>query len=362
MKYITFENSKIDYKHNVIDSKMVQMPDGTYQKQITLDVIENENERYEVVAIMDHSYSPKGNLIRHLDFDVEIPKRFRHTDGFCECCNHNRDRTHLYLVLDKTDGSIHQLGSSCVKKYVGLDPREVESSLKMMEKYSEFNHSCFKKFYKLSDIVALSIASIDKHGYRPASEFGDCTKSDVIELNLGVMGTRQFGYNSKDELIKSLTPQAEKVIAYWNEEVKDDTEFHHNIKLICSEGYISRKGIGIAAYLYQGYRKEMDRREKQRRTEEMNAKVDFFGEIKKRYRKMEVEKAKILCSWASPYGYNTEIVIYEIILKGINGIFIWKTSNAVTGGDEISFTVKDHKIYKGVKQTEITRVRVELQE
>lgn len=357
MKYITFENTKINYQHKVVDSRMVQMPDGTYQKEITLDIAENENDRYEVVAIMEHN-SIKGNLIRHLDFDVEIPEKFRHTDGFCECCNHNRDRTHLYLVLDKTDGSIHQMGSSCVRKYTNLDPKEIEASLKTLGKYNDFNYSCFKRFYKLTDIVALSIASIDKHGYRPSSEFGDCTKSDVIELNNRVMGTRQFGYASKDELVKALTPEAEKVIAYWRDEVKDDSEFNHNAKFIASEEYISSKQIGFASYLYQGYRKEMSKREEERRIKEMNASVDFFGEIKKRYKDMEVERAKVICSWSSSYGYNNEIAIYEIILKGVNSIFIWKTQNAVTGGDEISFTVKDHKTYNGVKQTEITRVRV----
>lgn len=354
MKFTVYQNEKVKYQHKIIGSTMVKMSDGTYRKEITLDVTENENDRYEVIAKLERG--SKGNMIHHINQNIDIPKKYRETDGFCECCGQNRYRHNLYLVADKTDGTIHQVGSSCIRKYTGdIDEADVERTMKILEGYKEYNRSAFQRYYDLKEIVSIAKAHIDMFGYKSSRDLAP-TKEDVMKTWKDEKA-EILGYSSIEKLYKALFDEVDKVIDYWRNEVDDNSDFNHNMKLVASEDYVAANHIGFATYLYQGYRKEMDRREKLRRIEEENKSIDFFGEIKKRYKNLIVDTVRVITSWESSYGYNNTVAIYEIKLKGINSIFTWKTQSIVDEGDEISFTVKDHKVYNGVKQTEITRVR-----
>lgn len=83
----------------------------------------------------------------------------------------------------------------------------------------------------------------------------------------------------------------------------------------------------------------------------------YVGNIKDKI-ELTVKEVRFLYSKYYGYGYSgTEYNVYRIVGTD-NNIYIWGTAGIVEEGDTITATVKDHRDYKGEKQTVITRGKI----
>lgn len=98
---------------------------------------------WSFLATLDHEMGAECTIIRKIA-DVEIPTKFRSTGAVCDHCNRVQRRTQTF-VIQHENGTFKQVGSSCLKDFLGHDVSrmltsasylaELASSLEMEEGY-----------------------------------------------------------------------------------------------------------------------------------------------------------------------------------------------------------------------------------
>ena len=134
-----------------------------------------------------------------------------------------------------------------------------------------------------------------------------------------------------------------------------------NLKVALSLEYIGWDKIGLIVSAFPAYNKnleiEAERRERERKAREEGELSKYVGEVGKRV-SFKPADYKVLTSWETMYGTTT---LYKIVDEAGN-VFIWKASAWINAGrpvEKITGTVKEHSEYGGVKQTVLTRCKVE---
>lgn len=86
---------------------------------------------YKLVAVVDNT---TGGSIE-IDEDESVPKEFLQTSGQCDLCKQERYRGKNFIVKDGDSGEYMRLGSSCVKKYIGIDPSKYIRTLNYLRDF-----------------------------------------------------------------------------------------------------------------------------------------------------------------------------------------------------------------------------------
>ena len=329
---------------------------------------------YEFVAVLEnHNH---GNIIRKINNDIEIPNRFKFTDNICEHCNSKRRRNELYIIRNIKTGEFKQVGSNCLMLYTnGLNAEYIASyinGITELEEFDGFIGGGERVYYSVEDVIRYSIGAIDKIGYFnanssfPTKSLVSCIMSSMcgIEEVNKILNRNHFNveFNKKDFTKEDIEDKIDKVIEYYLS-LENNNDFINNVQVILKEKYVEPHNLGFICYLPQGYYKHIKNEIQRAEQNLINKKSEYFGEIGKRYKAEKVYEAECITWYETMYGI---INIYKFVLENGN-ILIWKTSNCycddeLKNCEEITFTIKDHKEYKGTKQTEVTRCKLNIKE
>ena len=374
-----------------------------YYKFVLVDVEGTARiDDWECIAVLE--IHGNGNIIRRINTDIEMPDRFKASENVCEHCGSYRNRKNLYVIHNVKTDEWKQVGGNCLMLYTGgLNIEYVASYMdgitELEEQDGMFGTSFGVPYYKVEDVLAWAVEVIGKTGYFN-SNFSLPTKRTVAhflfekDLSMAIIESNKDFHSrkldirfSKNDFLKPDTNETvNKIIKYYND-LEDNSEFVHNIKIMLAEGFVASKNFGYLCYLPHGYAKHIEREvERAKRLEE---KHEYFGEVGKRYKDVKVFHAERLTSWETDYGWMN---LYKIILES-GEVLTWKTSNdlfdcmfedkyydvngehqawVVDNEDEdkghwerhyitidsITFTVKEHKTYNEQKQTEVTRCKL----
>lgn len=324
-------------------------------------------DNWECIAVLE--VHDVGNIIRRINTEIEIPERFKHTENICEHCNSKRQRNNLYVIHNIETDEWKQVGGNCLKLYTGgLNMEYVTAYMDGITELEEFDgivgHG--KAYYHVNDILSYAVEVINKTGYFNAQAMLP-TKyivsvlmynglSRAIELiNKDFKDARLDVRMSEVDFHKESTMDTVEQIINYYKNLEDDSEFVHNIKVMLNEEYVLPRNIGFLCYLPEGYAKHIQKEiEKAKKVE-----TEYFGEVGKRYKDKVISDISLIASWETQWGYTG---VYKITLED-NSILTWKTNSYLhldrnEEFDKITFTVKEHKEYKGEKQTEVTRCKV----
>ena len=312
------------------------------------------------------AHTKDGNIFKKACWDVEIPKRYYNSDCICEHCNSKRSRKETYIIQNEKTGEFKQVGKSCLKDYTnGMTAEMAAFYISLYDEVISYEAplpGCgHTKHYANVEEALLYIAETIRHyGYVPASEEEDSTKR--ISYGFYAADYGWIGDKACREIQKTMErinftfdlPEnkslVEKALA-WIRIQNGDNDYMHNLKTVCQQEYISYQYWGILCSLFPSYHKSQKREaEKAERTN----RSQYVGQIGERI-KIEVETASVVASWDTLYG---EMQLYQIIGKDGN-VFVWKTgtNGRIQSHALILGTVKDHKTYHGIRQTELTRCR-----
>ena len=326
-------------------------------------------------------YTKKGNIIKAVP-GMEIPKRFYECGPWCEHCKTNRDRKYSYVVFEEETGEFKQVGKSCLKDFTGgLSAEAVanfESYFKECESFSGFGSGLGsgKQYYETNAFLKCAAETIRVFGYVRNGDSGISTASRSEEIFRVENGYRIGGGRQNEEIVRDRYEEAksrgfdsdnaesaelaEKVREWIVTNERDDNYFH-NLKVALSLEYIGWDKIGLIVSAFPAYNKnleiEAERRERERKAREEGELSKYVGEVGKRV-SFKPADYKVLTSWETMYGTTT---LYKIVDEAGN-VFIWKASAWINAGrpvEKITGTVKEHSEYGGVKQTVLTRCKVE---
>ena len=320
-------------------------------------------------------YTDNGNIIRAVP-GVEVPNRFYHCKPWCEHCKTARDRKYSYVVFSEESGEFKQVGKACLKDFTGgmsaEGAAEFESFFKTIEEASEYTGGFGRTWYKVRDYLVYCAETIRIYGFSKNGGYGLSTSDRASELYSIENGYRVAGkapferYN--DAIGKGFSAKnAESIeladrVVKWVLENEIDTNYVHNLKVACALEWCDYGKLGLLASAFPAFDRnleiEAEKAERDRKLAEAAEMSKYVGEIGKR---VSFSPKEVVCvtSWETMYGTTN---IYKMVDESGNE-FTWKTGNFILGCREpivkITGTVKEHKEYRGVKQTELTRCKIE---
>ena len=100
--------------------EMVEIRKGEAIKvlHVLMDCTIPRIDGWEFIARIDHANGEVGNLVRALPGQI-VPDYYRNTGCLCEHCNVKRFRRDTFLLRQVDTGEIKQVGSSCLKDFLG---------------------------------------------------------------------------------------------------------------------------------------------------------------------------------------------------------------------------------------------------
>lgn len=316
---------------------------------------------WEFVATIEHN-NPM-NVIRAFRTEYEIPERYYTSAPICEHCNSKRNRKDTYLIRNTETGEFKQVGKSCLKDFTnGLSAEAVVQYISWFDeliKGETPSGSSFPVYYKVETVVQLAVEAVNLYGYQKAVSpyeegyYRQSTKEVVIDMLSGGRYAKVHedkGFNTNRE------GNVEKAAEVLRFVASMETEFGYvsNLKTLCSGEYCQSRDLGIVVSAVACYNREMARKEKQEIEKKKAAKSSWVGTVGERVTLTSAE-AKLLTSWDTMYGVT---FMYQFTDEAGN-IYIWKTGNIIEETRvSLKGTVKAHGEFNGIKQTELTRCRV----
>jgi len=330
-----------------------------YNKLIIID-IEGEAPHYngwEFVATLQHNFE-NGNIIKSAGQNV--PEEYRTVPIKCDHCGINRFRKDTYVVKNENN-EYKQVGSGCLKDFFnGRDPHQIA-------KYAEllFNMDTYvggyttpsqpTKYIDIKDFLNITNQLIQKFGYISSKK----AEQIAEENGFRPMTTAQEAYDNiygvyyKGKEIIYPNKENEEIATealQWIKNQSANNNYMHNLITICSSDFIDHRSIGIAASLIPAY---------YRATHEIKEK-----KITSEYIGNPNEKIEIKAILQKMFSYDTKFgttYIYKFTDENGN-ILVWKTSPKDFEEEKeykIKGTIKEHEEYRGEKQTQLTRCKVE---
>ena len=328
------------------------------------------------------------NIVKRFNFtDEELAekqidvKELAHRTTECNHCNSNRARKYIMILENVETGEIIQVGKACLKDYTNSNysAEQIASYYEEFDIISELENDdddffCgiqyYQAHYSLDEILAISIEFIETHGYSNSNAFMP-TKQHVSNYMFEKDKHQDYReMESSDVLMEKHAKKMQAVKEFFEAE-KDTSDYIHNLKVLLKSKYIEYKHFGYVVSAYASYmraleklngtwekikaERELERANKEREKAENLSSV-FVGEIGQRDT-FNLKYTKHL-TFENIYG-----VSFMYFFKDENNnVFLWTTNKdlELESGEQIELvgTIKDHKEYRDVKQTVITRCKI----
>lgn len=283
----------------------------------------------------------------------------------CEHCGHIRRRKKCY-VLRHDDGTWIQVGSTCLRDFLGHNP---EQALRGFDSFYEFEskgrdaaREWFPEIYDSREFLAVTSGAIRVDGWIAKSSYsGNPTVYRVFSYFDWKRKPSKFNaFAAAFEPEESDYERADKALD-WIRTVVDTSanknDYEHNLCLALAGDALDGRLTGIAASGIAAYMREMNRMAEIEKRKEVAKISEFVGDIKERLRDLPVtiDHVKYL---SNDYGPVTLIKFRD----NLGNVLSWFASGDfnVAAGDKkmLTGTVKKHNDWQGLKETMLTRCKM----
>lgn len=312
----------------------------------------------------------KGNIINKATDEVEVPERYYTGAPVCEHCGNKRVRN-TFLVLNAETGEFKQVGRSCLCDYThGMSAEGVAQYTSAFEELIQGEAVVlgghYTRYINVREYLHYAAETIRHFGYVKNDTYSNTESTRIKAGKFWTLNNGRFWTPEEKERVRAEyeacgfnpdSPEAadmvEKALA-WLDTQGEDNNYMHNLKTACALEYDNGRNLGIVVSLFPTWNRDLERQEQKRKEQEAGAASEWVGEVGKRVT-LEIAEVKVITSWETMYGVTS---VYKIVGKDGN-VYTWKTGNYIPDeATKITGTVKEHKEYRGVKQTELTRCRV----
>jgi len=326
---------------------------------------------YTFLATLD--WDSNAGLITRCAPGVEVVvERDSLTPGWCDHCKTTRSRKATYLVLSETTGQQIQVGSSCIKDFLGwsghfafISDEEVRAE---MDDLWGSSHDSSDREYSVDTVLAVAWAAVKAYGWVPASagDYKMSTKSVVMTFLHPSTSTNRYGENVDAALVAAVGAHVDGSMAaaaavrafILSSDFSGDSEYVINMKAVIAAEFVSMRNIGLVASAPQAMAR-FEERTLARKIANAGPASEWIGT--KGDKKVPftgvIEGVRYI---ESDYG---STVLYTF--RSTEGTVAKWFSSAGNFGDNtaigttVSFvgTIKAHEEYQGVKSTVFTRCK-----
>lgn len=334
--------------------------------------VEGETPIIEGWELIAHIETEAGiNLINKISEKFEVPVAYRESKPFCEHCGTHRVKKYTYVIRNIESGEFMRVGKSCLKDFFDKDVAAylswVERWTSLVDELGEDDDGFWgyggflPSDAPVRDIIAIAIGQVALFGYAKADS-DNPTKYAVSDWFFGKppMDSRAAAaWRKWHEEVKEAADyeKADEVLKYI-EESTDTSEFMHNVKAMVGRGWASARYFGYIVGVIPGYLGWVEREAAKKADAEKFPMVsEWAGNVKERKTwNVRVMGRKVGEGY---YGY------WELIrFRTEDGLTLaWFNSGRFVEpelGDELSITgtIKKLDEYQGMKQTMLSRVKV----
>ena len=303
--------------------------------------------------------------------EEEIPEIYR-KGRKCDHCNIERYRIKTYLVKSTETNEYKQVGSTCIKDFLGGwgNPVALAEGFSLLTDAFNF---CLKAggeddlfyrsgysqpdYFETLAVVAKAIVFIKQYGYANSSSVYSTAARirDSYDLQKKEAISKEDFDNAKEEAEKCLTWIREKYSNILWDGIED---FTYNMYTIAKQEFISMKMFGYMAYLPIMMKKEIERVKEK----EQDSNSNYVGTVGERITlKLTINNYFTI---DGSYG-----ITYIYKMKDESGnVFTWFSSNLIMKEDgtepeypviaEVTGRIKAHSEYREIKQTILTRCKI----
>lgn len=312
---------------------------------------------WKFLASIEHTEN--GNLVRSLT-DGVTPETYRLTASACDHCHTSRNRIRTYIVQNEA-GETLQVGSSCLADFVGLakaeDVVEFYSWFEaLVDDEDEFDESDMdgriyrgELSFSLVDYLVYVVRVIAVDGWKSASSYGHGLATKYVALDAMFKAKENPVTDIERENVKSILAEVSSVLA--GKDKLNDYEW--NIQTIIANGKITTRQTGYSASIIP----MAGRLQEQKIIAEKNP-SSFIGEVGSK-----ISDIKVTVSRHQELDTRFGITHLYAFVDDAGNQITWFSSNNLhlDAGEQAVLevaTVKEHKVYNGVKQTIITRGKI----
>ncbi len=372
-----------------IEEKVTRHEITGAERRTTLHLLSIQGETptlagWQFLATLQHLTDDQGapmNLVRAVPGSEGLLNDYRAVAQKCDHCQVSRRRIDTYVVRHAESGDIKQVGSSCLVDFIGTeDPTTVLARftyllslagiLESEESYSSGDRRDYS--FSLEDYLGCVCACAREHGFTTRKEARDsqgkvATASQAMSVLFPAPKTTNercyCGNRDPRHVQVSADDQANALAALaWARETLTDrnqlNDYLYNLSVVSSLESIDHKSAGIAASLIPCYAREMEKAIIAKRERVTQANSQYVGQVKD---KVTLTAQLIgLRSFETRYG---DCHMHRF-LDGSGNVLTWfasKSQHAQVGSTyKVIGTVKKHESYQGIKQTVLTRVKLEV--
>ena len=338
---------------------------------------------YRPVAVLDYNHSEP--IIRSWpreELTVEAPE-----SPFCDYCRKDRHRTSL-VVLENVEspGTRFYVGRTCVKDFIGYDPASMIGSAELVAEAWLWNGPNFgdddsegwggpgKRNHDVPSILIWAVAAIREFGWRGRDyENGSTTATIVHEAMYPTPPSRHDYIRPPKPTITAEDKAAATAALEYVKGIETPWgDYVRNLRTLARDGFCNDKEFNLTVSMARFVQNQADRdreyAERQRARETRNAgtpESQHVGNVKERltFSSVLLESIKVIPA-EGPYG-PTSVDLLKFVTPEGNRV-CWFSSSATDFSDlvgkdvKLVGTVKGHNEFQGVKETQLTRCRVEL--
>lgn len=347
---------------------------------------EAKYEGWSFVATIDHHKA--GNVIRAYNTELTIPEKYKSCGPTCEHCNKIRSRKDTYLIYNEANQEFKQVGRSCLREFTnGLSAEDVAffcSIYEAMENAGSFSGPSFNRYIEVEGILPYAFecfkhwgyqksrnSYFDENGYIPENYRSTSDRvTDYYYIDRACLKVREklqeemkeVSFDANSEYAIESTKNALEWIRNIDEEELRSNEYLRNLRVICSDKFTDWRSLGILVSLTTAYERHLGKLAAYEKKENAHkAEVEASAHVGEVGDKLEINVTSFTCisSWENMYGVT---FLYKFT-DAENHTFIWYASKSVDNEDQVikvKGTIKNHSEFQGIKQTVLTRCKVEV--
>ena len=306
-------------------------------------------------AKLDHG--AESNVITSLWGSADLPVAYHTVEPKCEHCNLARNRVTTYVVENEA-GTLRQVGSTCLKDFTGhANPHALAELYTMVQMFcddaaeqvpdSEFDPIGGGRisYIQAETYMAYAARAVRVDGYTK--------RSDPLGATADLCLSAQFSRSPETPQPEEKDFEKARQVILWARNLGSEglNGYLWNVFTVLADDYILIRHIGIAASAIVAYNRATERQLE-------GAASEFVGEVKKRLMFPHLEVTFVR---AFDGNYGTTYLHKMVDPEGNQ--FTWWASipEPFDVGDMLTGkgSVKDHEVYREVKQTVLTRCRLE---
>jgi len=315
----------------------------------------------------DHTFAAKvefmdgGEHIVHNIANITLDNRFRTMVNHCDHCGHNRVRNAVY-VFTNANGEQLAVGSTCLRDFTGCDnPLEItlratfanDIATICADEETQYFGSFGEAHFSAMAILQSASANIRNYGWVSKAncdyENGLMATSHRVANDL----TKSNAIWNQVDTTDADTDMANTVLEYFRAGNEFDNDYLNNIRVILKSDVVAYRHMALVA---SGVQHIIRENAKHITTQSAAIVSEYMGKVGDKLADIAVIMQKEICIGTTQYGTK-----YLYCFNHNGNVINWFTDKKdfeVGVTYMMNATIKELKVYNGIKQTIITRAKI----